>query len=72
MSPSGAAFSPGCIAAGIYYSPDGGRSWEPRSEGITIEHVFTLGCTVENGEPVILAGTEPVSVFCSRDEGRSW
>ena len=56
----------------VYYSPDRGQSWEPRDAGIRIDHVFTLGCAVENGEPVIFAGTEPVTVFRSRDDGRTW
>ena len=62
----------GVHRGGVMFSPDLGRSWEPRSAGIHIEHVYSLACAVENGEPVIFAGTEPVSAFRSRDEGRSW
>lgn len=62
----------GVHKGGVFFSPDQGRSWEERSEGIRVKHVFSLGCAVEGGQPVIIAGTEPVSAFRSRDEGRNW
>ncbi len=57
---------------GVFYSADQGRTWEARGKGLKIDHVFTMGCTVENGRPVIYAGTEPVGFFRSYDEGKSW
>ena len=62
----------GVHGGGVFYSPDQGQSWEERSNGIRINHVYSLGCAVENGEPVLIAGTEPVSAFKSYDYGRSW
>ena len=62
----------GVHGGGVFYSGDGGTTWEERSEGIRVKHVFSLGYAIENGQPVIIAGTEPVSAFKSRDEGRSW
>ena len=62
----------GIHRGGVHYSSDGGRTWEPRSAGITIEHVYSLVSAVENGKPVVYAGTEPPSLFRSTDEGRSW
>src|SRR3954463_965513 len=62
----------GVHGGGVFFSADQGRTWEERSKGITVPHVFSVNCTVENGEPVIYAGTEPVSGFRSRDEGRTW
>src|SRR5687768_13783342 len=62
----------GVHGGGVFHSADQGRSWEERSKGITVPHVYSVSCTVENGEPVVYAGTEPVSGFVSRDEGRSW
>jgi len=59
-------------SGGVFYSPDQGRTWEARGDGLRVDHVFTLLATVENGEPVIYAGTEPVSFHRSRDEGRHW
>ena len=62
----------GVHRGGVFFSPDQGRTWEPRSTGITIEHVYSLVCAVENGMPVVYAGTEPPSLFRSADEGRTW
>jgi photosystem II stability/assembly factor-like uncharacterized protein len=62
----------GVHRGGVFFSPDLGRTWEARSAGITIEHVYALVDAVENGKPVVYAGTEPPSLFRSRDEGRSW
>jgi photosystem II stability/assembly factor-like uncharacterized protein len=56
----------------VFYSPDLGDSWEPRGDGISIGHVYSLTCAVEAGRPVIYAGTEPPAVFRSRDAGRHW
>ena len=56
----------------VYYSADLGNTWEARGNGISINHVYSLVSTVENGQPVVYAGTEPPSVFRSRDEGKSW
>jgi photosystem II stability/assembly factor-like uncharacterized protein len=57
---------------GLYFSADDGETWERRSAGLTVEHVFTLGSADTAGGPVIYAGTEPVALFRSRDYGRSW
>jgi len=62
----------GVHGGGVFYSADQGRSWEERSAGLRINHVFSLGCAVVNGQPIIYAGTEPVSAFRSRDDGKSW
>jgi photosystem II stability/assembly factor-like uncharacterized protein len=62
----------GVHGGGVFYSGDGGVTWEERSEGIRVKHVFSVGCAVENGKPVIIAGTEPVSAFKSYDQGRTW
>jgi photosystem II stability/assembly factor-like uncharacterized protein len=67
----GAVFA-GVHRGGVFYSPDLGRSWESRSDGIRINHVYSLACAVEDNQPVIYAGSEPVSAFVTRDEGRSW
>jgi photosystem II stability/assembly factor-like uncharacterized protein len=57
---------------GLYYSADGGATWERRTEGLTIEHVYSL-CAAYGAEGVaIYAGTEPVSLFRSLDYGRTW
>jgi photosystem II stability/assembly factor-like uncharacterized protein len=62
----------GIHRGGVFFSPDLGRSWESRSRGIRVNHVYSVICAVENGKSVIYAGTEPVSLFRSRDEGRNW
>jgi len=62
----------GVHRGGVFFSPDGGRSWEPRGEGISIPHVYSMTYAVEQGRPFLYAGTEPPCVFRSRDEGRSW
>ena len=56
----------------IHFSADQGRTWEERASGLSVEHVYTLACNMEGGEPVLYAGTEPVNLFRSRDYGRSW
>jgi photosystem II stability/assembly factor-like uncharacterized protein len=62
----------GVHRGGVHFSADGGTTWEPRTQGITVDHVYTLGAVEENGEPVLYAGTEPVGLFRSRDYGKSW
>jgi photosystem II stability/assembly factor-like uncharacterized protein len=62
----------GIHRGGVFFSPDAGQTWEPRSNGLTIEHVYSLVSAVEDGKPVVYAGTEPPSLFRSADEGRTW
>lgn len=62
----------GMHSGGLYFSPDGGEIWEKRSDGITIEHVFSLGYADRGGDVVLYAGTEPASMFRSDDYGASW
>ncbi len=57
---------------GLYFSSDGGETWEPRSNGITIEHVFSLGCAHHGHKVALYAGTEPASMFRSDDYGLTW
>jgi photosystem II stability/assembly factor-like uncharacterized protein len=72
LEPVNGGLYAGVHRGGVWYSADFGRTWEERSAGITIEHVYSLVSAVDDGKPVVYAGTEPPSLFCSRDEGRSW
>jgi photosystem II stability/assembly factor-like uncharacterized protein len=79
MHPSALLFEPhakgifaGIHHGGLYFSADGGTTWERRTHGLSIEHVFSLRALARDGTPVILAGTEPVSLFSSVDYGLSW
>src|SRR5579883_386666 len=62
----------GVHGEGLYFSGDGGQSWEPRMNGLTVKHVFSLSTAQRDGSTVIYAGTEPAHLFESMDYGQSW
>jgi photosystem II stability/assembly factor-like uncharacterized protein len=62
----------GMHSGGLYFSADGGTTWEARANGITIPHVFCIGYAHRGDDVVLYAGTEPASMFRSDDYGRSW
>jgi photosystem II stability/assembly factor-like uncharacterized protein len=62
----------GMHSGGLFFSADDGETWVPRSDGITIEHVFCLGYAHHGDAIVLYAGTEPASLFRSDDYGESW
>jgi photosystem II stability/assembly factor-like uncharacterized protein len=62
----------GMHSGGLYFSPDGGETWEPRAEGVSIPHIFCLGYAHHGADTVLYAGTEPASMFRSDDYGLSW
>jgi photosystem II stability/assembly factor-like uncharacterized protein len=62
----------GMHSGGLYFSGDGGMTWERRTEGLTIEHVFCIGYAHHGDDVVLYAGTEPASMFRSDDYGKSW
>jgi photosystem II stability/assembly factor-like uncharacterized protein len=57
---------------GLYYSADGGMTWELRTNGLTIEHAFSIGYALRDDATSLYVGTEPASVFRSDDNGESW
>lgn len=56
----------------LYRSMDGGKTWEPKAQGISVEHVFTVNSTLRDGKVVLYAGTEPAHLFVSEDYGENW
>jgi photosystem II stability/assembly factor-like uncharacterized protein len=68
LAPDGEGVFAGIHDGGLYYSANGGRTWERRTSGLSIEHVFSLRVY----GTVVLAGTEPVSLFKSTDNGNTW
>jgi len=63
----------GAHNGGIFVSEDGGTSWERRTSGLRIEHVFSLAAAPQrDGALAIYAGTQPVGLFRSADLGRTW
>ncbi|MPZ14327.1 MAG: hypothetical protein GEU73_07865 [Chloroflexi bacterium] len=56
----------------MYASEDGGRTWERRDTGLTVDDVYSLA-SVQNGDGSrLLAGTQPAHLFCSDDLGHHW
>ena len=72
FEPTHGALYAGAHSGGLFRSTDGGASWESRTNGLTIGHVFSLGSVATPRGVTLYAGTEPVSLFRSDDEGRSW
>lgn len=58
----------GVHRGGLYFSADGGQSWESRMQGLTVEHVYSLSWDGAR----LYAGTEPAHLFRSADYGQSW
>ena len=56
---------------GVFFSEDGTR-WEPRNEGLSIKDVYSVAAVAQQGGITLYAGTQPASLFKSRDLGRSW
>ncbi|MGH8399280.1 MAG: WD40/YVTN/BNR-like repeat-containing protein [Gammaproteobacteria bacterium] len=57
---------------GIFFSADDGKHWEPRNEGMTSKDVYSIVAIEQDGGITLYAGTQPASLFRSRDLGQSW
>lgn len=56
---------------GVWYSPDLGRSWEQRSEGITYPSIHAIA--VSRAHPGrVWAGSMGGGLYVSNDHGKSW
>ncbi len=72
IEPRGGGVFAGMHDGGLYYSADGGETWELRTNGLTIEHAFSLAYANAGDDVVLYVGTEPASIFRSDDYGLSW
>lgn len=70
FDPVGGGLFAGTHGDGVYLSTDRGETWLPA--GLSGENVFSLGCSIRDGQVRLLAGTEPVMLYSSDDRGRSW
>ncbi len=68
MRPPGKGVFASVHNGGIFHSGDDGATWTSRDNGVTSGHVFSLDY---NGA-ALYAGTEPVSLFRSDDNGAHW
>ena len=65
----------GTFGEGLWFSGDGGASWEPVGEGIPHAEVMAVAVSrLERmgGYGVVWAGTEPSALYRSEDGGQSW
>lgn len=56
---------------GVFRSEDGGRSWDPASEGLSLRHVRWLAYDPDVSDHEF-AGTEPAGIFVSCDGAGTW
>lgn len=62
----------GAFHGSVHMSADGGRSWEPRSSGMSQNNVYSLAARRIDGRVQLFAGTEPAHLFASDDFGAHW
>jgi photosystem II stability/assembly factor-like uncharacterized protein len=65
----------GTFNAGLWRSRDGGRSWQPASDGIRHPRVLSVvvsRCERAGPSGVVYAGTEPSALYRSEDAGETW
>jgi photosystem II stability/assembly factor-like uncharacterized protein len=72
LEPKRGGLFAGVHGEGLYFSADGGHTWEPRTAGLDVKHVFSLGRAERDGGVVLFAGTEPAHLYESLDYGASW
>lgn len=70
--PAGSGMFAGTHGDGIFFSADNGKHWEPRDEGVTSKDVYSLAAVEQNGGVTLYAGTQPASLYRSRDLGQKW
>jgi photosystem II stability/assembly factor-like uncharacterized protein len=68
---SGLMFA-GAFHGSVQMSADGGKSWEPRGNGMTQDNVYSLAARHVEGQVRLFAGTEPAHLFVSDDLGVNW
>jgi photosystem II stability/assembly factor-like uncharacterized protein len=68
---SGLMFA-GAFHGSVQMSADGGKSWEPRGNGMTQDNVYSLAARHVDGQIRLFAGTEPAHLFVSDDLGVNW
>ena len=68
---SGLIFA-GAFHGSVQVSADGGKSWEPRGNGMTQDNVYSLAARRIDGRVRLFAGTEPAHLFISDDLGVNW
>jgi photosystem II stability/assembly factor-like uncharacterized protein len=68
---SGGLFA-GMHGHGLYFSADLGSTWERRTDGMAVDHVFCLASGEVDGRVAVYAGTEPAHLYRSLDDGRTW
>lgn len=56
----------------LMFSPDEGATWEARAAGIAEGGIYSLRCYRQGDASVLYLGTQPVGLYRSTDEGRSW
>jgi hypothetical protein len=56
---------------GIRCTPDGGKTWREASDGLAVRHVRWIAYHPDVAG-LVLAGTEPASIFVSRNSGTLW
>jgi photosystem II stability/assembly factor-like uncharacterized protein len=68
---SGTIFA-GAFRGGLHASTDGGRTWEPRDNGLPTDDIFSMAWRRVGGKVRLFAGTEPARLFYSDDLGHHW
>jgi photosystem II stability/assembly factor-like uncharacterized protein len=57
---------------GLHFSSDDGATWERRTRGLTVDHVYSLGGARGPDGLVLYAGTQPAHLYRSSDDGATW
>jgi photosystem II stability/assembly factor-like uncharacterized protein len=72
MEPESGLTIAGAFHGSVHVSADGGRTWEPRGNGLTQTNVYSLASARVDGHARLYAGTEPAHLFMSDNLGLHW